>query len=278
MTDNGPVSYGDETIYGESTMRDEPLFMSISNPETLVNNNLVSKSYTDYRVLRPANEPLVSTPLHPNQLTNNHLVSKKYVDEKITTSVTDGVNDSLSAFPTIFSMGKAYNPNDAFNTLDIVNGLVYVKFKNLNQRVFTCCFDIDYYITRSPPNSHASTWYGNAKGSIFFTAKYLVNYHLANNGTWSGVSFYLLNGSILHQNWTFEGNGQTYKMVNFGLSNGLPSITIGFPDQFQNVISTEGWVSSFGTTIRLVTATPNNVFNQNLSASNPNIAYFSNTI
>jgi hypothetical protein len=159
MTDNGQVSYGDETIYGESTMRDEPLIMSISNPETLLNNNLVSKSYTDYRVLRPANNPVVSTLITTNQLTNNHLVSKKYVDDKI----TDGVNDSLSAYPTIFSMGRAYNPNDAFNTLDIVNGLVYVKFKNLNQRVFTCCFDIDYYITRSPPNSHGTTWYGNTK-------------------------------------------------------------------------------------------------------------------
>jgi hypothetical protein len=41
------VTYGNETVYGDSSFKDEPTIMSITDPVLLTSNHLVSKSYVD---------------------------------------------------------------------------------------------------------------------------------------------------------------------------------------------------------------------------------------
>jgi hypothetical protein len=45
------VTYGNETVYGDSSFKDEPTIMSITDPEFLTSNHLVSKSYVDSKII-----------------------------------------------------------------------------------------------------------------------------------------------------------------------------------------------------------------------------------
>lgn len=252
----------------------EPTVTTATSNSLLLNNQLTTKAYVDYTNVRPLNEPVVTTPLGTNLLTNNHLVSKKYVDDKITESEA---NKAL--YPTNFFVGKNFVANSVEETLpslDIESGLVYVKFKTLKYRIYTCCFDINYYINRSPPNSFMATWYGNSKTSIYLSSTYLVNWYMNDAGEWHNVIVYPLDGNALTNNYSFEG--QTINFVKFRIIDNAPAISIGFPHEFNNTLSAEGWVSNYGCSIKLSTSTPNNIYNQNLDASNNSgIAYFSNT-
>lgn len=316
LIDNGGISYGDEvvhgdeTIYGDSSTTSEPTVVNITDPNNLTDHHLVTKYYTDYKLQHPATEPIVTTltsnslltdkqlvsktyadyrTLNPttepllasirasNLLTNNHLVSKSYVDTKITAEININ-NTSTQLYPTRLVMGKSYSPGaDAYNSLDIQNGLVYIKFKSTAYRIYTCCFDINYYINRSPPNGYADAWYGNSKTSIYQTATYLVNWFYDDNGAWlNKTTFYLLDGTAIHNNFSFEG--QTIKFVSFGLINNVPSISIGFPTNYDNLTTKDGWVSNHGISIELNSSQPS-ILGQTLTNNNDvGIAYFSNTV
>jgi hypothetical protein len=305
MTDNGQVSYGDETIYGESTMRDEPLIMSISNPETLVNNNLVSKSYTDYRVLRPANEPVVSTLLTTNQLTNNHLVSKKYVDDNILTQTTEPVvvtrtevnlltnnhlvskkyvddtittSVSLNLYPTNFYFGKSYIQTNPL-TLQIENGMSFIKFKRNDFSIYTVVFNIIWNYTRSPSNSKNDVFFGNEQSSLYLRATYAcVFFYNVATSTWNNTTkIQQVDGNTLHTNLTIQGI--QVRPVLFGLTSGQPSVQIGFPVGVENTFSTNAWFSSWSCSIDIENSSSDIINQVSVNSNNSTgSAYFSKTI
>ena len=56
---DGQTNYGNDLTYGDSTFKDEPIIMTITDPSQLQANHLVSKSYVDSRV--SGNYPQVFT-------------------------------------------------------------------------------------------------------------------------------------------------------------------------------------------------------------------------
>jgi hypothetical protein len=277
LTTNGSNTYGDEvvhgdeTIYGQSETTSEPLVTNISALNDLTDHHLVTKYTANYMTTHLSTEPTITTLTANNSLQNNQLVSKKYVDEKITES------SSANLYPTRLIYGKSYTEGiNAYNSLDIQNSLVYVKFQSMAYRIYTCVFNINYHINRSPPNGFEDTWFGNSKSSIYTSSTYLVNWFY-NGSIWlPRTTFYLLDGQAIHNQTSFEGIG--YKPVTFGLQNNVPSISIGFPESFDNVTTREGWISNFGISIQM-TSSQSDVLGQTLvNNDDMGIGYFSNNV
>jgi len=302
LTLNYEIVNGDEHVYGESYMRDEPIINTVSDPTTLLNNNLVSKSYVDYRTIRPSTNPTVTTLLNNNQITNNHLVSKSYSDystthptnEPVVTTLLN-VNDltinhlvskkyvddkftlqsqNADLYPTSFFYGKQYDENNSTFTRQIESGMSYIRFKNLNSSIYNVVFDCYWYINRSAPNTAQYTWYGNSKTSIYVTSTYSVNFFHNGQGAWSNAVAELISGSNIHNNFTFEGI-TIPGFIKFGLYNGKPSVHINFPNSYNNQISKDGWISGFGGSVKIVTSQPNEINQIVLESGNDNgLAYF----
>jgi hypothetical protein len=268
MTNNHLVTkkYVDDNIL---TQTKEPSITTLTSNSLLTNNQLVSKTYADFRTINPTNEPLVVTRLNINDMTNNHLVTKKYVDDRFT---TEEQNSQL--YPTSFFFGKQYDDNNSIFTRQIESGMSYIRFKNLNSRIYNVVFDCYWYINRSPPNNSQSTWFGNSKSSVYLSARYSVNFFQDGLGNWTSASAELISGNNLHQNYGFEGiTVEGY--IKFGLQNGKPSCHINFPNAYDNQTSNEGWVSGYGGAVKIVTSQPNQNNQIVLESSNDSgLAYF----
>ena len=286
LTTNGALTYGNETvhgdeiIYGQSETTSEPLVTNISALDDLTDHHLVTKYTANYMTTHLSSEPTVTTLTANNSLQNNQLASKKYVDDKITESA------SSNLYPTTYYIGKSYIPNSidySSNSRFIESGKCYIKFKNLSFRVYSVVIDIDYSILRSPPNLYNTTWYDNTKTSLYYSSKYQVNFFRDDNNTWltGATQFYLLDGASIHTNFRVDGSTADIKFVEFGIINNSPVVNVSFPlsNIFTNDLETQGWISSYGASLRLSYATPDNILVPTTVSDNGGInAYFSTTL
>ena len=113
LTTSGEVTTGNEIIYGDSTTQKEPLVLTISDK---------------------------------NQLIDANLVTKRYVDDEINTVVASIQQQS----PQVFTYGKAAN---VVSYLPHNNGTVYINFDDTTLTVQTVYFQVFYHIARSGANT-----------------------------------------------------------------------------------------------------------------------------
>lgn len=261
---------GDETVYGESTMFNEPTILNISNASQLTDYNLPSKRYVDYAILHPPSEPQLTAISDTNLLTGKHLISKQYVDDQIY---------KFYQYPTSFNYGRAYNAVDANNTLMILSGQTFIKFRDRTFRNYTVFVEINYNITRNAVNTFdVSNGITGTNPSLYYHSIYALQFFQSDTGNFlpNKTLNYLVDGNTLHDNITTCN--QTFKPIVFGVENGSPVIKTNFPSNslvFDNNPTVSGWVSSYNVDIKLLTSIPANLYTPTYSQQYN--AYFSNT-
>jgi len=74
----------------------EPTVTTVTSASLLTDNNLVTKQYTDFKILNPVSEPTVTTVTSASLLTDNNLVTKQYTDYKILHPTSEPIVDTIT--------------------------------------------------------------------------------------------------------------------------------------------------------------------------------------